>query len=259
MPWLEWVAIAGHLSFEENRGQAPPSVRFIARSRGSTVPLTTSGAIVSGRSLLRIQPVRAWMPARLEGLEREQVGTSYLTGNDPRAWITGIVRYRKVRFQNIYPGVDWIFHGNTDLEYDFTIAPGADPRRIRLRFEGAQGLRLDAAGNLRLRAGGEEAQQRRPVAYQNSAEIAARYEIIGENEIGFAVGPHDSRKPLVIDPTIRFSTYLGGSHIDTARAIAVDAQGNIYVAGDTASNDFPTTGGVLQGNLAGATAKYRYG
>ena len=135
-----------------------------------------------------------------------------------------------------------------ELEYDFVVAPGADPGRIRLRLEGAEGMEVNPAGDLVVQVGGGEVRFHRPVAYQGSGRgrqlIAARY-VVGEGKrIGFEVGKYDRGKPLIIDPVLSYATYLGGTGGDVAYGIAVDSSGNAYVAGSTASANFPIASAV---------------
>jgi Beta-propeller repeat len=173
---------------------------------------------------------------------------------DPRV---GVPRYAAVRYQGIYPGVDLVYHGanQRELEYDFVVAPGADPGAVRLGYAGAEGLVLDDAGSLILRTTGGDVLWRAPVAYQDIAgarrSVAAAYRIENGSEIRFRLGDYDSREPLVIDPVLSYSSYLGGSSVDQGSSVATDASGNAYVAGATCSPDFPTQD-PFQGSNAGS-------
>jgi uncharacterized repeat protein (TIGR01451 family) len=171
--------------------------------------------------------------------------TSYFRGDDPSRWISGIPQFAQVRYFNVYPGVDLLFYGNRrQLEYDFLVVPGADPAAIRVAFEGADKLAIDPQGNLTLHLASTRLRFRKPVAYQDAGgtrvEIAASYVLEGAAQIRFNLAPYDVRQPLIIDPILEYSTYLGGSGDDYANAIALDSAGNIYVAGETSSPDFPT-------------------
>jgi uncharacterized repeat protein (TIGR01451 family) len=184
---------------------------------------------------------------------------SYFAGQDPAQWQTGIPTYAAVRYPGVYPGIDLIYHGaQGQLEYDFVVAPGADPDTILLAFEGVDELEIDSAGDLRLHGPEWALRQRKPVLYQDLAgvrqEIAGRYVRRGAHQVGFAVGPYDASQPLVIDPVLGYSTYLGGTGDDFNHGIwiAVDATGNAYVTGLTNSADFPTTPGAFQTALSGA-------
>ncbi|HYG80383.1 MAG TPA: SBBP repeat-containing protein, partial [Pyrinomonadaceae bacterium] len=150
-----------------------------------------------------------------------------------------------MRYGEVYPGVDLVFYGNQrELEYDFVLQPGADPRTIRLSFEGVEGLSRDAAGELVLRTNAGLLRQRRPVVYQEvdgaRREVAGEYVIAADRSVGFKLGEYDRTRPLVIDPVLVYSTFLGSGNNDTGYGIAVDSAGNAYVTGNTASDNFPT-------------------
>jgi hypothetical protein len=189
--------------------------------------------------------------ANLTGLERLLTTTNYFIGSDPRRWKTNIPNYAKVKYSGVYPEVDLVFYGNQDLlEYDFTVSPGADPGVIALGFEGITDLRVDKKGDLILRTDAGEIRQSRPVVYQQIDDarriIPATYLIKGKKQIAFQIANYDRSKPLVIDPTLAFSTYLGGSGTDIGDGIAVDSAGNAYITGGTVSTDFPVTPGAFQ-------------
>jgi hypothetical protein len=193
---------------------------------GSRLRMRLEGA--SGRA--RLRPSR-----RLPGIVNE------FLGNDPRRWRTSLPTFSGLQAQDVYPGIDLAFRGRRGaLEYDFLLAPGADPGRIALRFSGQRGLRLDAQGNLLLRLRGSELRQLRPRAFQEGRSVPARFRLRGKGRVGFAVGRYDHSRPLVLDPAVPYSTYLGGSGHDTGRAIAVDSAGSAYLTGTTGSTNFPT-------------------
>jgi hypothetical protein len=185
----------------------------------------------------------------------ELPGTSnYFIGSDPKKWRTNVPNYTKVQFENVYPGVNLVYYGNQQqLEYDFVVAPGANPSVIQLGFEGAEQVAIDSQGDLRLSTGGGEVRWRRPVIYQEMSgtkkAVEGRYIQEGKNKVGLKLASYDSSRPLVIDPQLLYSTYLGGTSSDTAFAVAVDSTGNAYVTGQTGSSDFPTAG-AFQGSLA---------
>jgi len=162
---------------------------------------------------------------------------NYLIGNQPSAWLKNIPTYSRVRYRQLYPGVDVVYYVNDGrLEYDVLLARGADPSRIRLRVEGAEGLRVDDAGDLVIATAGGELRQHRPIVYQESngerRQVAGRYQLRG-NEVRFALGRYDRSQPLVIDPALTWATYLLPSSSVNAQASAVglDSAGNIYMAG----------------------------
>jgi uncharacterized protein (TIGR03437 family) len=278
------------LSFELNQGQAQGEAQFLARASGYQFYLTAAEAILclpspddqlpralpSGSATsparqpvsqpqpanaLRLKLVNAHPAPEGEGLDELPGKSHYLIGGDPARWRTGIRSYARVRYRDVYPGVSLTYYGNQrQLEYDFVVAPGADPRRIHLAFEGAQQMRLDGNGDLLLQVAGGEVRQRKPVIYQEADRefsagarrmIAGHYVLRGEREVGFEIAAYDPGQPLVIDPVLSYSTYLGGAGSETGYSIAVDQAGNAYVAGTTSSDDFPLTPGALKTTSGG--------
>ena len=252
------------LSFEANQGQVDGQVKYLARGRAYTLFLTSRAAVLSLRSARAGQPTTACLRLSLRGAtatpvirgEEKLPGQNhYFLGNDPGQWRTHIPTYARVRYRQVYPGVDLVYYGQQgELENDFVVAAGADPGVISWRLGGATGMQVDAAGDLVLAVGGSEIRLHRPRAYQRSdgerREVAVRYRVRGQ-EISFVLGSYDRRKALVIDPVLSYSTYLGGSGGDQAYAIAIDSSFNAYVAGITASVNFPTTPGGEQTTNAG--------
>jgi len=248
------------LSFEANQGQTDAQVNFLARGNGYALFLTPSqavlslqkpspsGANASGASpdVLRMQLVGADAASHVVGLDRLSSITNYLIGNDPSHWRTNIPNYGRVDYQQVYPGVDLTYYGNQrQLEYDFVVAPGANPGVIQLAFQGAQSMTLDSQGNLVLHTAGGDVVEHAPVVYQEVGgarqAVAGHYVLEGNGHVGFAVGAYDASQALVIDPVLGYSTYLGGSgNYDVGQGIAVDSAGNAYVTGVTNSSDFPT-------------------
>jgi hypothetical protein len=267
------------LSFEANTGQVDKSVKFLSRGNGYGLYLTDEEAVLAldrgdcgglpassvrrpGLSqrgadcIHRTDVVRM----QLEGSKRvgfpkgeEQLtGTAnYFIGSDPAKWHTSVPAYGRVRYRGVYPGVDLVYYGNQrQLEYDFVVAPGSDPKAIRLRFAGAKGLRLGADGDLEVTASGGAMAVHKPVVYQvvngRRKPVAGDFTLLAKHTVGFRVESYDRGSPLIIDPVLVYSTYLGGTSSDTASAIAADAQGNVYIAGSAGSADFPVTQGALQ-------------
>src|SRR5262249_33607315 len=169
---------------------------------------------------------------------------------------TNIPTYGRVQYQDVYPGIDLVYYGNQQqLEYDFQVAAGADAGAIRLRFAGASGLSVDGAGNLVVQTAAGDLVEHAPILYQEGSagrqSVSGGYVLDGDDEVHFQVGAYDATRPLVIDPILSYSTYLGGDPRHFSEGIAVDGSGNAYVTGNTFSSNFPTTPGALQTTLGG--------
>jgi len=268
------------LSFEVNQGQADPRVRFLSRGKGYNLFLTSTESVLTlqvpmaqdtvtktsttpsvtysdphgsltGRGhtqqdVLRMRLVGANPSTRVTGLEELPGKSNYFLGNDPKRWHTNVPHYLKVKYEDLYPGVDLIYYGNQQqLEYDFIVAPRAEPSTIRFTFEGTQDLEIDAEGDLILRTQSGKVRQRKPFIYQETGgqkrKIDGWYVKTEKQQVGFGIGAYDPSIPLVIDPVLIYSTYLGGSGDDRVEGIATDGAGNVYVAGYTTSPTFPTT------------------
>jgi hypothetical protein len=181
--------------------------------------------------------------------------SNYFLGDDPRGWRTGVPHYARVRYVEVYPGIDLVYYSAAgELEYDFLVAPGADVAAIRMSYDGAKSMHVDAAGDLRIAIDGGELVHRKPVTYQvvNGARhvVDSAFRILhqaGRDIVSFAIGQYDVRLPLTIDPVLSYATYLGGTDDnEQVSAMVVDAAGALYVAGHTNAVDFPVTAGVLQ-------------
>ncbi|MDQ5871179.1 MAG: SBBP repeat-containing protein, partial [Acidobacteriota bacterium] len=246
------------LAFEANEGQWPPDVRFVARGGSGLVVLDEDGAaFVRESGSLRMSFAGAESRPRIQGIEPLAHTSSYFVGNDPSSWRGGVRAYSEVVYQEIYPGVDAVFHsGETgELEYDFIVRPGSEPRSIRLRFDGAASVKTDRRGALVVRAESHTIRMKAPAIYQRMGErrttIRGRYRVLRNGTVGFVVGAYDRSRQLVIDPVVLgYSTFLGGTNDDPAFGIAVDSDRNSYVVGTTLSGNFPTKGGI-QGTIAG--------
>ncbi|MDR3661240.1 MAG: SBBP repeat-containing protein, partial [Mycobacterium sp.] len=209
----------------------------------STTPIT---AAVVGLQYLHANP-----HPTLVGLDALPGKVNYFRGKDPSQWHTDVPTYARVAYQNIYPGIDLVLYGNQGhMEYDWTVAPGADPTAIQLAVEGAQGAQIDAHGDLVQQAGGQTVRQGQPTIYQTvrgkRLTIHGNWRSLGGRKVGFTIGAYDHTRPLVIDPVLAYSTYLGGSGSDEGRGIAVDGSGDAYVTGYTSSTDFPTSQDAIQ-------------
>jgi beta-propeller repeat-containing protein len=269
------------LHFEANRGQTHEEVRFLARGSGYSLYLTAGEAVLvlagsnpDAKRDAHRTPERLSTPTRatpvvvrmglvgaapkphVRGLEELPGKANYFIGKDPAKWRTNVPTYAKVHYREVYPGIDLLYYGNQrQLEYDFVVAPGADPEAIALGFQGIERLEIDAEGEVVLHAGGGAIRQRKPVIYQeidgNRRKIDGAYVLKGANQVAFQVAAYDRSRPLVIDPVLFYSTYLGGNSQDQGDGIAVDTAGNAYVTGFTESINFPTTTAAFQTTLAG--------
>lgn len=242
------------LAFEPNRGQTDPQVRFIARGRDYTTFLTATEAVIvpRGRSdadtkdatVVRMKLVGA-NPSSSASASNELPGkVNYVPATGSEARLTGIPTYAKVRYAAVYPGIDLVWYDNGGrLEYDFVVNPAADPDAIALSFEGAHSMNVDEAGALVLRTPAGEIRQLAPTIYQERSgereRVDGHWVRTGSQSVGIKLGSYDRTLPLVIDPLISYSSYLGGSGHDWAHDIALDAAGNIFVAGGTSSPNFP--------------------
>ncbi len=246
------TAFAGlPITFEENRGQAPPEVVFLSRAGGYRVFLTRQGAVVTLNDGQAVRFNLANSRTTPVGTDLLAAKTNYLLGGDRAAWRTGIANYGRVTYSQAYPGIDMTWHARGDeIEHDFRVAPGADPRRIQLVFAGAA-LRLTADGDLMAGA----LRFRKPRAYQEDREVECRYEVNG-SRVRFRLGRYDRARPLTIDPVLSFSTFLGsGSPVGTA----LDPAGNVYVAGNTRALDFPVTASAFQPTAGGGNCAPPFG
>ncbi len=265
------------LSFEANQGQQDQPVKFLSRGSGYNLFLTKREAVLvltksekpaaakkkaahakftqkkpqRQSTVLRTQLVAANPAAKVSGEEELAGKINYLIGKDPAKWRTGVATYAKVRYEQVYPGIDLVYYGNQrQLEYDFVVGPGADPARIRLKLAGARKMYVDGQGELVVQTAGGGVRWNRPEIYQEvdgqHRSVQGKYVLRAGHELGFAVAAYETARPLIIDPTLVYSTFLAGRYGAEGWGIAVDTSGNAYVTGFTYSNDFPTTAGAFQ-------------
>jgi hypothetical protein len=230
------AALPVPLHFEPNRGQQSPGVRYIAPVRNAVIFLTDSGIVFNGTATLAFEgsePLSAWTPA-----SPASGTTTYLTGRHPSASLRDIPHFSRMQRKGVYPGIDLVLYGSEGrLEYDFVLAPGADPARIAMRFQGARGLRIAANGDLIVSTNSGELVQRKPHLFQEHT-IEGSYRIAGRDLIVFDVGSYDRKRVLTIDPVLESLTLLGGSADD--RVAFADPR--IAIIGSTSSADFPGAG-----------------
>src|SRR5579862_2144007 len=227
-------------------------------------------------AVLRMRLIGANASPAVTGREELPGKSNYLIGSDPEKWRTNVPTFARVNYQNVYPGVDLVYYGSQggQLEYDFIVAPGADPAAIQLGLSGGQSegsrraaagsgapnqtasqpkiqngvAKIDSGGDLVVKMGGDEVRFHKPVVYQSAIADAHRasnlglrtlveghYVLRAGNQVGFEVASYDHSRPLVIDPVLSYSTFLDGDGTDSLRGMIVDSAGNAYVTGSTTS------------------------
>jgi hypothetical protein len=262
------------LAFEQNQGQIDPRVKYMARGNGYTVFLTAHDAVFALHSLqsrgksaapkalhtteapdaaIRLHLAGSNPHSTISAASQLPGHSNYFIGNDQRRWHAGVPQYARVSYRDAYPGVNMAYYGvQKQLEFDFIVAPGASPDPIRLGVSGANHISTDEQGNLVLASSAGNVLLHKPVAYQQNdgvrQPVDARFVLQSRNQVSFELGNYDRSRELVIDPSVTYATYLGGTAEDDGNAIAVDGSGNAYVTGETKSNLFPgTTGGYVGG------------
>lgn len=250
------------LAFEANEGQTDEQVKFLSRGSGYSMFLTPTETVLSlskddRATAIRMGLVGANPKPKMAGEEKLPGKNNYLIGNDPKKWRTNVSNYKKVRYEEVYPGIDLVYYGNQrKLEYDFIVKPGVDPKAIRMQFAGVERMSVEA-GDLVMHTASGDVTQKAPIIYQEIGgkrkTVAGNYMFLANHQVGFYLNDYDTTQPLVIDPILEYSTYLGGSGFENVASnpIAIDDSGNAYVAGWTNSTDFPTTTGVFQSSNAG--------
>lgn len=278
------------LQFEANQGQTDARVKFFSRGSGYTLFLTgdeavfslhqkksvmarqrasiaSSGGEVGHDAVVHMRLMNANPAAKVSGNDQGAGSSNYFLGNDSSRWRTNVPNFSQVRYEDVFPGIDLVYYGShQQLEYDFVVAPGANPAGITLDVSSEDSssrhgkhvpLRIATNGDLVVSVGAEEVSFRRPVVYQEdgstpphriggpkhpesqASALQGRWVMKNRTQVGFEVAGYDASKPLIIDPALFYSTYLGGSVNDVAQAVAVDSSGNAYVTGNTSSVDFP--------------------
>lgn len=232
---------------------------FVAHLSGRKLTFSASGLVTrhpgagGAETMLRFSGALPNVQPQVAGT---QTGTvNYVVGSRPELWRIGVPLYPRIKYHNLYSGIDLVYYGNqNDLEYDLVVAPGASWHSIRLAFAG--GVEIEPQGNLKVWTGTGWVAHGRPVVYQSYGsgrrEVPGRYVVVGGNEVGFEIGAHDPAHSLIIDPTLAVVSYLGGSGDDYGHGVAIDSSGCAYVTGETGSTNFPTLG-AEQGAMAGDT------
>jgi hypothetical protein len=250
------------IAFEPNVGQTDATVRFVARGGAMTIFFRDSEAVMvltgsrsskqprasareAQQAVVRMKLVPA-QPRRPAGLEKLLGCSNYFLGNDPAKWRTHVPHFRRIEYQDVYPGIDLVWHGEQQrLEYDFVVAPGADTSRIQVEYEGVESISVDAAGDLLLRTALGELRQERPRVFQESKgrqiAVSARYAIASGNRVGLELGGYDPKLELRIDPVVvAYSTFVGNFLTNRGWGIAVDVKGAAYITGLVESTRYPT-------------------
>jgi hypothetical protein len=243
------------LRFEANQGQWSSDVRYLARGGSVKVALTDSGPslLLPGTGRIDMMLEGAARP-RIEPLQPLAARTDYFIGNRAN-WHTGVASFARVRYAQVYRGIDAVYYGNDGrLEYDFVLAPGADAGAIRMKFRGADRLRITPDGDLEVEAGGATVVEKRPAVRQGDVAVAGRYVLLSRDVAAFRVGRYDRSRPLIIDPLLVYSTYIGGSDNDSVTAVKLTPQGLLYVTGYTNSANLPYINGAYSNNLINSAA-----
>jgi hypothetical protein len=239
------------LRFEANQGQWSGDVQFAAHSGPYSLRLGARGSSLTlGSHTVEMSLLGSSATPRIEGVDPVAMRTDYYIGSRDR-WRTKVPTFSRVRYSGVYPGVDLLYYGNrSQLEYDFVLAPGADPRAIRMRFHGAEALRISEDGDLIV----DGMVQKRPVIYQDSPrrEIAGHYVLLGRNTVGVKVGAYDRSRQLVIDPVLTYLSYLGGSSTDRINCAKVVGN-RLFIAGQTANAELTPTDNAYANTSGGFT------
>ncbi|MGB9072202.1 MAG: choice-of-anchor D domain-containing protein [Terriglobales bacterium] len=258
------------LTFEANRGQTDPRVKFLSHGPGYSVFLTSGQMVLALRpsavmsnaaknsavpaanqkpadAVIQINLVGANPNPKVVGEDLQPGKVNYFIGKDPKQWQKNVSIYKQVRYKGVYPGIDLVYYGNQSrVEHDFVIAPGADPSQIQLDIKGADRLSLAPNADLVLHKGSDEVRLQAPILYQEfhgmRVPITGQYTVNNSNRVSFTLGQYDKTMPLVIDPVLVYGTFLGGLANDQAVGITVDSDGSAYVAGSTQSTNFPLAG-----------------
>jgi hypothetical protein len=253
------------LSFVPNEGQTDKAVRYYAQGAGYGFFFTHKGAMLSfaegkgrGGHALALDFLGANPDATLEAKKRLSGEVNYLVGNDPAEWRRGLSTHAELLYGRLWPGVDMAVRGEGgNLKYEFRLEPGSSVKDVRLGYRGAEGLSVGSGGELLVQTSLGVLKDAAPVSYQRiggeRVPVKSRYTLKGDGSYGFAVGSYDPRYPLIIDPGLDYSTFLGGAQTELGRDIAVDGEGRVCVTGETSSPDYPTTPGAFDRTFNGVS------
>jgi len=258
------------LRFEANTGQVDSKAQFLSRGKGYKLFLSSNESVVilnrklNSNSIKNVKSPDKASPeiefasvhmklldsnpsAKFKGEKKSITKSNYFRGSDPSKWRQNNPNFGKVRYESVYPKIDLVYYGNNNkLEYDFIVNPGGDYNAIQMAFDGVNELLLDPNGNLILSTKTGNIIQNAPIIYQmvegEKILVAGNYELVNKNQVRFKVDKYNKAIPLIIDPILEFSTYLGGSGGDDSVSMTLDNDGNIYVTGQTNSSDFPIEG-----------------
>ncbi len=277
------------LAFEPNQGQTDPQVKYMARGNGYTLFLTNQEAVLSllgpaksnskttkysskgERYALRMKMMGANPQPEIAAEQSLPGKSNYYVGNDPSKWQTGVPEFARVSYRNVYPGIDLDFHGaQKQTEFDFLVNPEANAQIIGLSFSGAQAMRIDKSGALLIATSAGDVRLHRPIAYQENQgarqPVGANFVLAANHQVKFALGDYDHSRQLIIDPSVLYSTYIGGTGEDQATAVVIDSGGNAYITGEAGNSSFPHTSGsfnasahdvyVLKLNASGTALSY---
>ncbi len=249
------------VSFEANQGQAGSGVDYLCSGVNRWYSVSGQGATLQLTNPLKIRFVDANLDSRHEGLDRQKAGNNYLIGDDPKGWLVDVPTYGRVRYRQVWPGVDVVYYGTEErLEYDLIVAPHSNTGRIQLAFEGADSVSLNSEGDLVMEVRGTRVTQRRPALFQTingrQVNVTGQYKVGLDHKVRILVGNYDESRELTIDPVILYSVPILGPALASGNAIATDSAGTAYITGQSVALGSPAQrqGYLLKLNRSGTPA-----